>query len=259
MKWGLQHVKVTLEEQDSGETVVIEQSSDGRVKCEPGKSGKAERAANSTPRTREAKIEEPAAKPDKPRAERRRENKKPDGRPAGGTKSRAQKSKAGDKPAASRRSTSLEWVPVRDYKYNGFAADSGGGQFKALIAEGSIWALFYEVREIVLKQLGCFSKLNDAKKEAQRYHDEGWPEAEFGTVTAGRIAKFCPAPRAGDKDEEKKEAMKKTPKTEEKKTQEKPPPAPAPAASKTETEQDRELLASFTSELERGLDEDEDD
>lgn len=257
MKWGLQHVKVTLEEQDSGETVVIEQSSDGRIKCEPGKAGKGERAANSAPRKREAKVEEPAAKPDAPRTERRRENKKPDERPAGGTKSRTQKSKAGRKPAVSRRSTSLEWVPVRDHNYDGFAAGSGVGHFKALIAKESIWALFYEIKEIGAKQLGCFGALNDAKKEAQRRHDEGWPEAEFGALTAGRIAKFCPAPRTGEKEE--KETMTKTKPKAEEKTQEKPPPAPAPAASKTEAERDRELLASFTSELERGLDEDEDD
>lgn len=50
--------------------------------------------------------------------------------------------------------------------------------------------------------------------------------------------------------------MKTTPKNEEKAPEKPPPP---PAASKTEAEKDRELLASFTSELDRGLDEDGDD
>ena len=49
MKWGLQHVKVTLEESDSGEVVVIEQNSDGRITCVPARGGKG-RAANSAPR-----------------------------------------------------------------------------------------------------------------------------------------------------------------------------------------------------------------
>ena len=44
--------------------------------------------------------------------------------------------------------------------------------------------------------------------------------------------------------------MKTTPKNEEKAAEK---PSPTPAASKTEAEKDRELLASFTSELERGL------
>jgi hypothetical protein len=47
----------------------------------------------------------------------------------------------------------------------------------------------------------------------------------------------------------------------EKKTEPKSPtPEPAPApASKTEAEQDKELMGSFTSELDAVLDEDEDD
>jgi len=253
VKWGLQHVKVTLEEQESGETVVIEQSSDGRVKCERGKSGKAERAANSPPRTKEAKAEEPVTKPEEPRTERRRgETRKSDDRPA---RRRAQKPREGRKNAAPRRSTSLEWVPVRDNDYDGFAAESGVGHFKALIAKESIWALFSEIKDIGAKQIRCFKKLDDAKKEAQKRHDEGWPEAEFGALTAGRIAKFCPVPQAREEGE-RKDTMKTTPKNEEK-AAEKPPPTPA--ASKTEAEKDRELLASFTSELERGLDEDGDD
>ncbi|MCY1004445.1 hypothetical protein OV079_02445 [Nannocystis pusilla] len=52
MKWGLQHVKVTLEERDSGETVVIEQSSDGRVTCERGSTGKRTEAVSKSARPR---------------------------------------------------------------------------------------------------------------------------------------------------------------------------------------------------------------
>ena len=73
MKWGLQHVKVTLEESESGETVVIEQSSDGRVTCERGKAGKGERAANAAPPTaRQRKAEAPAEGPKPPKTEERK-------------------------------------------------------------------------------------------------------------------------------------------------------------------------------------------
>ena len=74
MKWALQHVKVTLQESDSGETLVIEQRPDGKVSCKSDKSTgeaadkrkKAEEA--EAPAKGAAKPAEKAAKPDKPAA-----------------------------------------------------------------------------------------------------------------------------------------------------------------------------------------------
>lgn len=260
MKWGLQHVKVTLEEAESGETVVIEQSSDGRVKCERGRTGKPERAANKAPPASEARPEKPVEAPETPRKERPRgESKKSEARPVAVTRSAARKSRRGFKP----RGTSLEWVPIKDHNYDGFGAESGIGMFKALIAKNSIWALFYEIKDVGAKQLGCFRQIEAAKKKAQELHDKHWPETEFSPVTAGRIAKFCPAPTAGEGDGE--ETMTTTTKGEEGKgpakgaaaAEEKAPEKPSATPGKTEAELDRELLASFASELERSLDEDD--
>lgn len=252
MKWGLQHVKVTLEESESGETVVIEQSSDGRVTCERGKPRKGERAANTPPPAAEKKVEAPAESPAKPKAELRRE--KTEDKPKG--KAAARKPRAERKPSG-RRGTSLAWVPVKDHDYDGFAAPSAAGQFKVLITKGSQWALFYELKGTWPKQIGCFRKVDKAKERAQELHDAGWPESEFGPVTAGQVARACPMPQGKDdgEDEEATPTMKTPPKSEEKPA---PPPAPQ-SASKAETEQDKELLGSFKTELDAVLDEDEDD
>ena len=61
MKWGVQQVRVTLEDSESGETVVIEQSPDGRVKCEGAKARRGERAANTPPAALPRKARKPRA------------------------------------------------------------------------------------------------------------------------------------------------------------------------------------------------------
>ncbi|MFY0531658.1 hypothetical protein [Nannocystis pusilla] len=60
---------MTLESED-GDTVVVEQDANGRVKCEPHKSGKPERAANSAPKP-PPKAEGHAAKQDKAKPDRK--------------------------------------------------------------------------------------------------------------------------------------------------------------------------------------------
>lgn len=279
MKWGLQHVKVTLEESESGETVVIEQSSDGRVTCERGKQDKSERAANQAPRAVKTKAEAPA----KPAADKRRKREahaakdKPRGRVA----TKEPRTSRGAGPQNAVRRTSLEWVPVKDHEYDGFAAPSAAGQFKALISQDSQWALFYELKGTWPTHIGCFRKVNEAKKRAQELHDTGWPESEFGPVTAGQIARACPVPagradkeaevgeKAAPKAEEKPAPRKPAPKVEEKpaapkpepKAQEKPaaPKSESKGPSESEAAQDQELMSSFNSELNKALDEDEDE
>lgn len=86
-------------------------------------------------------------------------------------------------------------------------------------------------------------------------HDAGWPGNESdGSVTAADLAGACPMPSNEGGEEPKME-------TEKKKTTAKPPaPEPAPAPpSKSEAEQDKELMGSFTGELDNVLDEEEDD
>ena len=263
MKWGLQHVKVTLEESDSGEVVVIEQSSDGRITCVPARGGKGRAAANSAPRRgpRATKDEHEDVEPEPvvaPKAtdKRKAQAKAKSAKPPKPTK----KPGSGDnKPG--RRVTALEWHPVQDHNYHGFAAPSGAGQFKVLITKGSQWALFYELQGIRPKDIRCVLTESKAKKHAQELHDAGWPESEFGPVTAGQVANACPAPareqasaprgKRKTKAETKEDAM---PTTEEK-------PAVTQAAepaSKADAEKDEALLGSLKNEL-KSLMEEEDD
>ncbi len=278
MKWGLQHVKVTLEESDSGEVVVIEQSSDGHITCVPAR-GKG-RAANAAPR-RAGKVETEAPAANEPEAAADADDEAEDVEPEEGAAKATDRRKAtakanarskpkakptkprggGKKPG---RDTALTWESVEDHDYHGFAARSAAGQFKALITKGSQWALFYELKGTWPKHIGCFRTEGKAKARAQELHDAGWPESEFGPVTAGQVATACPAPgpqrepssaprgKRKSRTEEKEDAM---PTTKEKPTAE---PAAEPA-SKTDAEKDKGLMDSFRGELDKMLDEDEDD
>lgn len=249
MKWGVQHVKVTLES-ESGETVVIEQSPDGRVKCEPGRPPKSERAANSAPPKAAAPKTE-ARTAAAPKAAKPKEGKRAEStaKAEEAPKARTQAPKPRGKGS---RKGGLKWVPVKDHDYDGFAAASGGGQFKALIAKDSQWALFYELKGTWPKHIGCFRKVDKAKERAQELHDAGWPETEFGPITAGQVARACPAPGGQEEDEE----MTTTPKAEEKPAEPQPEPR---SEGKSDAERDKELMGSFSSEIESVLDEDEDD
>ena len=163
MKWGLQHVKVTLQEEDSGETVVIEQRSDGQIRCERGKSGKAgkpeTKAAPAEVKPAPAEVKaapEPARDAEKPKA---REAEKPKASEKEVTRTTAKKSTT----APRRRASSLEWKPTKDTGYEGFVARSEGGQFKVLRAKGSMWALFFERVGVKAEPLGCYLTLDKGK------------------------------------------------------------------------------------------------
>lgn len=252
MKWGVQHVKVTLESED-GDTVVVEQDANGRVKCEPGKGGKTERAANSAP---PPKAASPAAKQDKAKPERK--PPKASGTEASSKAEDAPKAKASAAPGAGksaarkpRRSAALKWTPVKDHGYEGFAAPSGGGKFKVLKAKDSQWALFYEFKGTWPKHIGCFGrKVDKAQERAQELHDAGWPETEFGPITAGQVARACPiAPGDEDDGGAAPAAAPEPAKTE----------AKSDTTGTSEAEADRELLDSFSKDVDAVLDEDDDD
>ncbi len=271
MKWGLQHVKVTLEESDSGEVVVIEQNSDGHITCVPAR-GKG-RAANAAPRrvgTVEAEAEAPAA--NEPEAADEAEDVEPEevaakaadrrkatSKAKSRAKAKATKPRGGGKKTG-HRDTALTWEPVQDHDYEGFAARSAAGQFKALITKGSQWALFYELKGTWPKHIGCFRTEGKAKARAQELHDAGWPESEFGPVTAGQVATACPAP-SSQREQSSAPRGKRKSKAEEKEddmptTEEKPAAEPA---SKTDAEKDKGLMDSFRGELDKMLDDEEDD
>ena len=280
MKWGLQHVKVTLEESETGEVFVIEQNSDGHVTCAPVQ-GKG-RAANSASRSRvdvDVKARKRHAPPTKEseaaedveaaeEAEAEDDTPEPEveakAKPAARSKAKAHKKPRGGRKAAksNRRDTALSWEAVQDHDYHGFAAGSAAGQFKALITKGSQWALFYELKGTWPKHIGCFRTESKAKERAQELHDAGWPESEFGPVTAGQVAQACPAPTTSRGTRKMRIEEKDMPKPEEKdvpKSEEKPAAAPAEPASKGDAAKDKGLMDSFRGELDKMLDEDEDD
>lgn len=216
MKWALQHVKVTLQESDSGETLVIEQRPDGKVSCKSDKStGEA-----ADKRKKAEAAEAPAKGATKPadKAAKPAKEKKPEGKPAkaeksegkAATPSKKEPAKANDettkpprepaaaksdKPARARRTKSLEWGPIKRLTYDGFAARSGNGQFEALHAKDSQWALFYKHQYANSKHLGCFPEFGEARKAAQAHHDRGMPEPEG--ITEEEVILLCPMPAEG--------------------------------------------------------------
>jgi len=265
-----------LEESDSGEVVVIEQSSDGHITCVPAR-GKG-RAANAAPRrVGKAEVAAPAANEAAAadEADDEAEDVEPevapkatDRRKAAAKTSARSKPKAKPKPRSGgkktgSRDTALTWEAVEDHDYHGFAAPSAAGQFKALITKGSQWALFYELKGTWPKHIGCFRTESKAKARAQELHDAGWPESEFGPVTAGQVATACPAPSA-QREQGSAPRGKRKSRAEEKEddmptTEEKPTTPTAEPASKTDAEKDKGLMDSFRGELDKMLDEDEDD
>lgn len=213
MKWALQHVKVTLQESDSGETLVIEQRPDGKVSCKTDKPvgeaaekrKKAEEAEvpkkgatkSDKPSEKAAKVDKPADKPakpdkseDKPAKADKADKAKASDKPAKPPREPA--AVKADKPARARRPKSLEWAPVKKVKYDGFAAKSGSGLFEALHSKDSQWALFYKHPNADSKHLGCFPDFEKARNAAQAHHDRGMPEPEG--ITEEKVILLCPMP-----------------------------------------------------------------
>jgi hypothetical protein len=107
------------------------------------------------------------------------------------------------------------------------------------------------------RKAGCFGKEVDAKVKAQALHDAGWPGNESdGTVTAADLADACPMPSNEKGEEPEMKAREEKDRSQAIRARAR---APAPAPSKSEAEQDKELMGSFTSELDGVLDEEEDD
>jgi hypothetical protein len=141
VKWGIEHLKVTLRD-DSGETVVIEQSKDGAIRCEQANGI----AAEGRGRAR-ANRREPDEGAGSRQATGRRESGTPKrgapkhGRrgPRGTSEQSAKKPKArGQAEVAPREAAgSLDWLPTKDSKAWGVLARSGSGQFKVLRSASS--------------------------------------------------------------------------------------------------------------------------
>ena len=241
MKWGVQHVKVTLEEEDTGETVVIEQQSDGKVRCEPGRRASKPAAERSAPReaVRERTREpEPAAEtnspPREPAAQKPAASR--EAQPANeGPPERRQVNRA-------RKTSTLEWKATRDAGFDGFLARSGSGQFKVL--NNGVWALFFERRNELPERLGCYKKLPIAKEQAQRLHDRGMRESE---ITPEQVNTFCPPDAAPDDPPARSDRKAKK------------DPEPPSEATTTAAPDEEEALRSLRSQVAALVTDDDDD
>ena len=114
---GLQHVKVTLQEEDSGETVVIEQRSDGQIRCERGKPGKGGKSETKAAPVEVKVAPEPAREAEKPKAPEKE-----------ATRTTAKKTTSAPRQ---RRASSLEWKPTKDAGYEGFVARSEAANLRS--------------------------------------------------------------------------------------------------------------------------------
>jgi len=199
VKWGIEHMKVTLRD-ESGETVVIEQSKDGAIRCE-----QAGGAPRPTPPEPARPPQEPKPAPASPAArDAEPRAKSPSrGRPRGSGKRAARPARPAAAPApAPTTSGSLEWVPTRDGKAWGVLARSGAGQFKILRSATSTWSLFFERLDAngnlaaFPEPLGCFPIGMDhkARARAQEHHDRGM---HITANMADVVYDLCPAPTPG--------------------------------------------------------------
>ena len=203
MKWGIQHLRVTLRD-DSGETVVIEQSKDGAIRCEQANAAprRAEPAApHREPHTAAAAEPAAAARVASPRAES-------EPRAKGQRRRRAQSNekkegRAARSEATPRKSGSLDWQPTKDNNSWGVLARSGRGQFKVLRKASSVWSLFYErldadgYRVANAELLACFpiDAEHKARARAQQLHDQG--VYDQGPEETEPVYQMCPAPTPG--------------------------------------------------------------
>ena len=214
MKWGVQHVKVTLKDESTGETIRIEQQSDGTVRCASKPAAAPGEATRQRPPAEKPAAETPSEKPAEPRPTRPA-NEKPAEKPAAPRPARPANDAPAD-PRRQRRTSALEWKATRDAGFDGFLARSGAGQFKVLF--NRTWALFFERRNEPPEPLGCYKDLSNAKENAQRLHDRGMRESE---LTADQVNAFCPPEATLDDPPPRAERRAKQEAT--------PTPAPAPA------------------------------
>lgn len=234
MKWGLQHVKVTLTEESSGEVVVIEQDAHGQVRCEQAKTNR-DRDSGPRARTTEEKPAPKDAPPEPASAARSAE----DSAPAAKATTRARAARRAASTRRAQRSSSLDWKATRDAGYEGFAARSEGGQFKVLRAKGSMWALFFERPGVDPEPLGCFAAVEKGKERAQALHDKGMPRIEPTPITAVQIVQVCPAPTDADEKPARRERAASEKKAE--------------SGGKDEASAEAELMGSLASAIKSSI------
>ena len=249
MGWKLRKMALTLEDPATGEAQEFEVTPDGQD-CKEKRKDKPAKAES---------------KPSSPPAAKKKAGQYAPKKPEGAANDGGNQKPAQRKPPK-RKASSLDWSPCVDHDYKGFKARSGAGQFKLLRAKSTQWALFYELAGWPkARKIGCYGKEAEGKVKAQALHDEGWPASETqGSVTADDLKGACPTPskkyeaKAETKKQESK--MEREDKASKDKTETSTPATtPAPTPDPNDAQKDKELMTSFTSELDNVLDEDEED
>lgn len=265
MKWGLQHVKVTLEDVETGEVVVIE--SDGAKPAnDPERAAKPKSKDEPRPKSKSKDEARPRSKPKDEAKPKSREEAKPKSKSKSKDEAKPKsKAKAKLKDEAKPRKTPkaaepskqpLAWQSVKDENYDGYVAKIRVGAFKALRAHTTEWALFLE-REgnPEPEHIACFDRLEQAKARAEQLYSSGWPESEYGEVTKEHLERACPRPESSR--EETPVRKTRTPKKERSARPTTPEPAPAPGAD--QAAKDAAMMRSFKEAAAAALDDDDDD
>ena len=275
MKWGLQHVKVTLEDVETGEVVVIESdgakpaNDQGREKRSKSKDEKRSKSKDEArpkskddgkPKSKgEGKPKSKSQDEDRPK-QKSKAKAKPESKPKDESKPKSKGEGKPKKPKAEKSSKQpLSWQFLKDENYDGYVAKIRIGAFKALRAHSTEWALFLE-REGSPdpEHIACFDRLEQAKARAEQLYSSGWPESEYGEVTKEHLERACPRPES---DREETPVRKtRTPKKEKRATPTPAPePAPAPAPVADQAAKDAAMMRSFKEAAAAALDDDDDD
>lgn len=250
-EWVVENVRFTLYNDKRKERLFV-QKSNGDITVTSKQRGDDDapdekRGAKADPVAKEHVTEGAKVAAEKPASKRK---------PASERKPRAAEASA-EAPAEPARSTSLEWRPIVDAGYDGFAAKSHGAELQVLKTSLNNWALYVFWERGVWTHLQCFSKLREAKEAAQERHDTGLPPRPKPKLTQEMIDSACPVPpqasapqRAPRKPRGKKaEAAKKTDAATNDAPQPAEPPAPPAEPPAPPADAPTELTPEVRAEL----------
>jgi len=154
----------------------------------------------------------------------------------------------------------LGWKEITVEGRSGLQARWGKGQFKILHTGGDSHALFYEWDGGKWERIAC-GKADDLMRLAAARSEDEQPKAPLTTLTLEVARLFCGTPDQQDVAKKRlrpvRNAVPREPEAAEPPAQEAPRPPAEDAASENEAK-DQELLSSFSDELGKVLDEEDD-
>lgn len=252
--WVLENVRFTLYNGERKERVIVQQESDGLTVTsnprddapEPAKEPAPKQRATAGPKAGAARTAKPEARKDPPRKAATPAEPVRQPSPSTGT--------------PEKKSTSLEWRPIEDEGYSGYAAKSHDGEIMLLKTKTSLWAMYFYWARGVYTHIRCLGNLKAAKEAGQALHDSGPPKRPSPKVTAEMVEQACPVPEAEPAPRETRARKPRAERRSEAATPTStlgpasppdPPPAPpsTPPPAGTPTELTPELRAEMRSSL----------